>query len=326
MLQANLAAVKQATEKAKSIATHISDPVLLSHEPLVSGVLAQISGEHEAAQKHFKRCVDLLDDADIRIPWKVFGHDPAVLALGFSSLSAWMLGFPDEARIRVVGCLRRSEAVGAALALANGFDFALSVEQFQRDGIAARSFADYLSACADKYGIAYTYMRPVAARNWLLIQAGDVEQAVTGLTRDIASAREQRANLYSSLSLTTLAEAHLANGTTADGLAIADEALDIANGGERVWEAETYRIKGELLRLESKDSAAEDCFRASLKVAASQSALSLELRAATSLARLLADTGRDSESRQMLENTLGRFTEGFETADWHDANSLLNTL
>jgi len=326
MLQANLAAVKQAIEIAKSISTHISDPVLLSHEPLVSGVLAQISGEHEAAQKHFKRCVHLLDGADMRIPSKVFGHDPYVLALGFSSLSAWMLGFPDEARIRAVRCLRRSEAVGTALALANGFDFALSVEQFQRDGIAAQSFADYLSACADKYGIAYTYMRPVAARNWLLIQAGDVQQAVTGLTRDIASARERRANLYSSLSLTTLAEAHLANGTTADGLAIADEALDIANGGERVWEAETYRIKGELLRLESKDSEAEDCFRASLKVAASQSALSLELRAATSLARLLADTGRDSESRQMLENTLGRFTEGFETADWHDANSLLNTL
>ena len=146
---------------------------------------------------------------------------------------------------------------------------------------------------------------------------------MAGILRDIASARERRANLYSSLSLTTLAEAHLANGTTADGLAIADEALDIANG---VLEAETYRIKGELLRLESKDSAAEDCFRASLKVAASQSALSLELRAATSLAKLLADSGRDSESRQLLENTLGRFTEGFETADLQDANSLLNTL
>jgi adenylate cyclase len=326
MLQANLAAVKQATELARSISTHVSDPVLLSHEPLVSGVLAQISGEHVAAQKHFKQCVDLLDGADIRIPSKVFGHDPSVLALGFSSLSAWMLGFPDEARIRAVRCLRRSEAVGAALSLANGFDFALSLEQFQRDGIAARSFADYLSACTDKYGIAYTYMRPVAARNWLLIQAGDVEQAVTGLSRDIASARERRALLYSSLSLTTLAEAHLANGTITEGLAIADEALEMANGGERVWEAETYRIKGELLRLESKDSAAEDCFRASLKVAASQSALSLELRGATSLAKLLADSGRESEARPLLENTLGRFTEGFETADWHDANSLLNTL
>ena len=149
---------------------------------------------------------------------------------------------------------------------------------------------------------------------------------MTGLTRDIASARERRANLYSSLSLTTLAEAHLANGTITEDLAIADEALDIANGGERIWEAETYRIKGELLRLESKDSAAEDCFRASLKVAASQSALSLELRGAASLAKLLADSGRDSEARPLLENTHGRFTEGFETADLQDANSLLNTL
>jgi glutaredoxin len=75
-----------------------------------------------------------------------------------------------------------------------------------------------------------------------------------------------------------------------------------------------------------KDGVAEECFRASLKVAASQSALSLELRGAISLAKLLAGSGRKSEARQLVENTLCRFTEGFESADFHDANSLLNTL
>ncbi len=85
-------------------------------------------------------------------------------------------------------------------------------------------------------------------------------------------------------------------------------------------------IKGELLRLKNQDSTAEECFRTSLEVAASQSALSLELRTATSLAGLLAESDRTNEARQLLENTLCRFTEGFESADLQDANSLLITL
>ena len=326
ILRGRLVHVKQTIEAAKSVAPFVSDPVLLSHELLVSGLLAQVSGEHEEALEYFTQCLDMLDDADLRAPSRAFGHDPAVLSMGFSSLSAWMLGRPDEARMRAVRCLRRSEAVGGALSLVNGFDFALSVEQFRRDAVAARSFADSLTACADRYGIAYAYMRPIASQHWLLIQTGAAEDAVTGLTKGIASTQEQGARLFSSVSLTTLAEAHLANGSITEGLAIADEALEFAQAGERFWEAETYRIKGELLRLENKDGAAEECFRASLKVAASQSALSLELRGAISLAKLLAGTSRKSEARQLVENTLCRFTEGFESADFHDANSLLNRL
>jgi len=326
ILRGNLVATKQSIEVAKSIEVHVSDPIILSHRQLVSGLLALVSGEHKSAEKYFKQCESLLDDTEMRLPYMVFGHDPTVLAMGFSSICAWILGFPEEARVRAVRCRRRSQAGGGALSLANGFDMSLSVEQFRRDFEAARRFADSLKACTEKFGVVYNYMRPVAGRGWLLIQAGDAAKAVSELTQDIASAQENNARLFSSISLTTLAEAHLANGTTTEGLAISDEALDIAKGGERVWEAETYRIKGELLRLEKRDGAAEECFRKSLKVAASQAALSLELRGVISLARLMAENGRKPEARQLLEETLCRFTEGFESADFQDASSLLNTL
>jgi hypothetical protein len=177
--------VEQSVEASKSIEPFVSDPVLMSHRSLMSGVLAQVSGKHETAQKHFTQCVDMLDDTDIRAPSRAFGHDPAVLAIGFSSLSAWMLGFPDEARTRVVSCMRRSEAVGGAFSLVSGFDFAVSLEQFRRDVVAARSFADALMACMEKHGVAYPYMRPIASQNWLLLQTGAAEDAVTGLTKGI---------------------------------------------------------------------------------------------------------------------------------------------
>jgi uncharacterized protein YfiM (DUF2279 family) len=326
ILRGNLAATRQTITVSNSIAASVSEPITLSHQLLASGLLALVSGEHISAEQYFMQCEKLLDDTEIRLPSMVLGHDPTVLAMGFSSLCAWILGFPDEARVRAERCRHRSEAIGGALSRVNGFDMSLTVEQFRRDLIAARLFADSLTACIEKFGVVYTYMRPVAARNWMLIQAGDAGKAVSGLTQDIASARENNARLFSSLSLTTLAEAHLANGTITEGLAITDEALDFAKGGERIWEAESYRIKGELLRLKNQDSTAEECFRTSLEVAASQSALSLELRTATSLAGLLTECDRTNEARQLLENTLCRFTEGFESADLQDANSLLITL
>ena len=326
ILRGSLSAARRTTREARRIASQVPDPVLLSHEMISSGIISLVSGEFEAAEKQFKQCIETLDEADLREPSRTFGHDPAVLALGFSSLSAWCLGFPDKARSRGENSVRRAEAIEPAQNKVVALDLSLSVEQFRRDIPAARSFANTFANILEKYLIEYPYMRPITARNWLVLQTGESEEAVNGLTRDIAIAREKRARLFSCLSVTTLADAHLANGTIAEGLAAADEALDIADGGERFWEAETHRIKGELLRRIDASGKAEYCFRKSLEVATSQAALSLELRSAISLAKLLADSGRDSEARQLLEKTLGRFTEGFETADWQDANSLLDTL
>ena len=71
---------------------------------------------------------------------------------------------------------------------------------------------------------------------------------------------------------------------------------------------------------------AEQCFRTAIEIARRQSARSEELRATTSLARLLATQGRRDEARAMLAEIYGWFTEGFDTADLKDAKSLLEKL
>ena len=73
-------------------------------------------------------------------------------------------------------------------------------------------------------------------------------------------------------------------------------------------------------------AAAEDHFRQALDWARRQVALSLELRAATSLARLLRDQGRPADARAVLQPVYGRFTEGFDTADLKDAKALLDVI
>src|SRR4029453_16499834 len=129
--------------------------------------------------------------------------------------------------------------------------------------------------------------------------------------------------------LAFLAEAHGKVGQAEEGLTVLAQALAaVHKTGERLYEAELYRLKGELLlSLSAENHAeAEGCLHQALAVARRQQAKSLELRAATSLSRLWQQQGKRAEAHQLLAEIYGWFTEGFDTADLQDAKSLLAEL
>jgi predicted ATPase len=97
---------------------------------------------------------------------------------------------------------------------------------------------------------------------------------------------------------------------------------------ERFYEAEFYRLEGELLQAQSVDRVAEaaTCFQHALTLARHQQARWWELRAAMSLARLWQQQGKQTEARELLAPIYGWFTEGFDTADLQDARALLEAL
>jgi len=126
-----------------------------------------------------------------------------------------------------------------------------------------------------------------------------------------------------------LVEAHLQTKQPEGGLRILEDAFSrVEPTGERMYESELYRLKGELLLLRDAGDAAkaEDSFRTALEIARGQGAKSWELRATTSLARLLAKQGKRDQARAMLAEIYGWFTEGFDTADLKDAKALLDEL
>src|SRR5262249_16899210 len=107
------------------------------------------------------------------------------------------------------------------------------------------------------------------------------------------------------------------------------EALTFAaTTGERWYEPELYRLKGELLLQQNSDNQteAESCFHHALDIARNQQAKSFELRVATSLARLWQSQGKRDAARQLLGDVYYWFTEGFDTADLKDAKALLDEL
>jgi predicted ATPase len=166
-------------------------------------------------------------------------------------------------------------------------------------------------------------------RGWAMARQGYHEEGIAQIQEGLAAYRATGSASARPLFLCLLAEACLEAGRLDDGLSALTEALAVADEHEiRHCEAELHRLKGELLLKQDPSNApeAQRCLERAIEIARKQSAKSLELRATTSLARLLAKQGRRDEARVMLAEIYGWFTEGFDTADLKDAKALLEDL
>ena len=326
ILQGRFDPLEHSIRRARLASERCDDAVLLSPEKLVSAVLALTRGELNSAERLFRAVNNLLDKEDLRLPALRFGHDPMVLSLGWSAISAWMLGRPDEARKRAHLGLERANAIAIPQVMANGLDAALTIEHLRRDVEQASPLASAFTACLDKFDIKYPYPRPLSACNWLRLQSSDTAAGIAVLRQDIEKTLAARMGLFLPLIYITLAEACLTAGNTSDGFAALDNAFVSIRRGQVLFEPEAWRIKGELLRLTDDRKQAGECFHRAMQLASEQSAVSLKLRAATSLGRLQLDTGLAPDAGEHLQAAMGRFTEGFDTADFRDATATLKSL
>jgi predicted ATPase len=149
------------------------------------------------------------------------------------------------------------------------------------------------------------------------------------IQQGLAAWRATGAAVFQPYGLALLAEASAKVGRLEEGLTRLAEALGVVNDtGERRWEAELYRLKGEVLlaRATGQDTEAETCFRQALDIARHQQAKSLELRAAMSLSRLWQRQDKRDAARQVFAEAYGWFTEGFDTADLQEAKAMLEAL
>ena len=171
-------------------------------------------------------------------------------------------------------------------------------------------------------------------QGWVLAERGQAEKGIAQIRQGLISYQATGADLYRPHFLALLAEACGKGGKTEEGLSAVAEALnEVQQTGERYYEAELYRLQGELT-LQSKspgskpevEKEAEKCFWKAIEIAQRQQAKSLELRAVMSLSRLWQQQGKQDEARHMLGDLYGWFTEGFGTTDLQKAKALLEEL
>jgi predicted ATPase len=156
---------------------------------------------------------------------------------------------------------------------------------------------------------------------------GPIVEAINELRRGLAAKRATGADIKLPYYFGLLAEAHRQIGRTTEGLTLLSEALELVERtGERWFEAELCRLRGEVLRAKGDREGAELWFSRSLAKAQAQNAKLWELRACRSIARLRGDQGKCTEGRKLLAAAYESFTEGLDTPDLQEAKALLEEL
>jgi predicted ATPase len=164
---------------------------------------------------------------------------------------------------------------------------------------------------------------------WALIEQDRPGEGIGEMDEGLALLDNMQDRYSRTMFFAMLAEGYEKLGDDKRAMELIDNALERASRtGERFYEAELHRLKGELhlKTAPAEPKRAEYVFRTAINIARRQEAKLWELRATTSLARLLRDTGRCNEARSMLTDIYGWFTEGFDTADLKQAKALLDEL
>ena len=249
-----------------------------------------------------------------------------VLCLGYTAWMLWILGYPDQALRRSQEMLTYAQASSHAFSLARALFYAAVLHRYRREGAAAQEHAEAALAIMTEQGFAHHLGPATINRGWALAAQGQREEGLAQMHQGLAATRATGSRLALSAFLALLAEASGQSGQAEAGLRLLAEALaHVDHTGERYYEAEVYRIKGELLLQQAVPDApqAEACFQQALAVARRQQARSWELRAAMSLSRLWQQQGKRAEARELLAPIYSWFTEGFDTPDLQEARALL---
>jgi predicted ATPase len=285
-------------------------------------------GEFASTHAHLERVLTFCDPQSNRPPPSAFAVDHRAMALSFLPPTLLALGYPDQARAR------SGDALAYVRQLAHPHSLALVLSRtchfycVARDWEAVLVRTEALKALSIDHGFVHYRAMGDVYRGAALAELGQAGEGFPLCDQALACFGSGGANV-STLVLGLQAEVHHRSGQPQEALRALAEAIDRAERtGERYFEVELHRLKGEVLLSlpESDPAGAEGCFRHGVAVAREQKAKLWELRAATSLARLWRDRGKRAEARDLLAPVYGWFAEGFDTADLKDARALLTEL
>jgi class 3 adenylate cyclase len=251
------------------------------------------------------------------------GHDPGACCRYHRAMIYWLAGWPDRALRDVQEVRRLLEELGHPMTTVIGAFFAAWVHYQRGEFEAGMSLFEQSHAMATQYGVSrYSEYTEV------ILRCGSGERlgldAIEGLSDVVMSVRWPSWQKY--FSVCVIARQYADSGYAERGCRLLRAMID--EGAENCMSPEAPRIEGELLaRLSSPDLAgAARSAREAVAIAEKQGSKSLQLRAATSLARLLLQMGKRDEARGALADIYGWFTEGFDTADLKAARALLDEL
>jgi len=334
LVRGDLHTSRELGEQLLHLAQNMPNPALLLRAHSALGPTFLFLGKFALAQEHLDQGIALYR-AQRRHSHAAFLQDPGVSCLCYLSWDLWFLGYPDQALKRTDEAITLAQNLSHPYSLAYAHIFSATVRKFRGESEEAQEQAEAAIGLSAEQGFMIWLAQATATRGWAMAEQGQ-EEGIAKIRQGSAAWRTSGAGSFRSVYLAWLAEAHGKWSQIEEGLGVLSEALALMAGktGDPFYEAELYRLKGELTLQRSglRDSRSETqqeakaCFHKAVEIARRQQAKSLELRAVMSLSRLRQHQGHCDEARTMLADIYGWFTEGFDTADLKDAKALLDEL
>ena len=301
-------------------------PRMIGHRTMASTLA--FTGDLVEAKAHYDQALALYRPAEHRRLMTRFGQDLRVTCLAFRSMALWLLGYPEAALNDADRALMEARQLEHAATFMFTLNFPILVNTYCGNYHAASEHLKELVVLAEEKGAPFRKAEGVLRQGYILALTG-AEKAVETVTAGIDLWRSAGSTIFTPEHQFMLATAHANSGQFDHAWRCIDTAMTAMQATKERWcEAEAHRVAGEIaLKSPQRDEAkAQAHFERALAIARAQHAKSWELRAATSLARLLVGQGKRKMARDLLAPVYDWFTEGFDTGDLRNAKAFLREL
>jgi class 3 adenylate cyclase/tetratricopeptide (TPR) repeat protein len=277
-------------------------------------------GELVASRALLEQAQELSDPAHHPAYTVLTGTDQHLLLPVYLASTLNLLGFLDQARVRMNEALADARRLGHAHTLAQVLTRACDFSSPHE----AQRCAEEAVALSIEHGFPYWLALANARLGRALTGLGRAQEGVVLMSKALSMLHATGGVIDRPWILPVLAETYARLGQPVEGLNCLAEATQIVQSTDlRAPEADIYRVRGDLLNSTGDWAAAEQSYRQALAIAQRQSAKLFELHAATGLARLWRDQGKREEARELLAPVYSWFTEGFDSLDLKEAKALL---
>ena len=314
---------RESAQRVLDLAEPAQATAMVAGAHFVLGFTTSFLGQLEAAREHLELAVALFGPG----PFRNFGQARyAALATGPLTATLLQLGYPAAALRKSREFLDAMRRLSDPVYLSTALLWEAANHVFLRDSRTVLEQAEEVLLIANEHGMRGHAATAASFRGWAMADQGRAQEGLAEISRAFPALQGA---LGTTSAYALLADSYGKNRRPEEGLTTVATALrETERGGERIVEPELHRVKGELLLMRDppEEAEAQRCFRTAIDIARRQKARFFELRATTSLARLLKRRGRSAEAQEILAGIYNWFTEGFEFADLKDAKALLDDL
>jgi class 3 adenylate cyclase/predicted ATPase len=335
LLRADLRVASELGEQLLALAQHLQDPALLIPGCYTRTWSLFALGESLSAQAHWEQATALYTPAQHHSYTQLYSVDFGVGSRICAALALWCLGYPDQAVRSIQEACTLARQLAHSHSLAFALEVAAIVHQLRGERQDTQERAEAAVTLATEQGFPVELAMASIPRDWAVAEQGQSQGGIASIQQNLTVLNTTGARIWRPYFLALLAEAYGKTAHAEEGLLVLAEALaTVDKTQERWYEAELYRLRGELILKQSQvqssrsrvEAEVEICFQQAIVITRRQSAKSLELRAVMSLSRLWQQQGKRQEAHALLAEIHGWFTEGFKTKDLQEAKALLESL